>query len=436
MRYETIKSSILFVLVMLSVFLTWNLWTYQPNYATMEKSNYVAQVSLSEKQEVKKIIKPDMALFHLKNEHYGTVNADELDKMIKEMSSWKFLDIKNYTDKVANINQLENANGSVEFLFPAEVPIQLFRDVLTFEDKKVPAFNFDRFIVNVENPDKENGVVYFVSTADQQVYISHINTTFLNNFYHDFYKNANQYPGYFAYNLSEKRPILLPDGPTVMMEYKYLPVTLNSEEFRDALFTDPSFVQKSYVANGEEYTNGSSKMNIDYDKNMLLYVNPTAAGNYQEKSNDLVKRGIDFVNDHGGWTDAYRYVAKDEIHHQMTFRLYSVEGYPVFNEDGLSEINESWGQNEINKYIRPNISLNLPIKTETQKITVPSGHELIHFLKDKKNLKLEQIENLVLGYKMERDIQESKLIRLEPEWYYRINKTWYGISMDDLRGDK
>jgi regulatory protein YycH of two-component signal transduction system YycFG len=436
MRYETIKSSILFVLVLLSIFLTWNLWTYQPNYATMEKSSYVAEVSLSEKQEVKKIIKPDLVLFHQKNSHYGTVNSDEIDKMIKEITNWRFLDIKNYTDKVPNISQLENANGSVEFIFPAEVPIQLFRDVLSFEDKKVPEFNFDRFVVNVENSDKETGTVYFVSSAQQQVYISHVSTTFLNTFYHDFYKNANQYPAYFSYNLSEKRTVFLPEYQTEMMEYKYLPVTLNSEEFRDALFTDPSFVQKSFVANGEEYTNGSSKMNIDYDSDMLIYVNPTAASSYQEKTNDLVKRGIDFVNDHGGWTDAFRYVDKDETHHQMKFRLYSVEGYPVFNEAGLSEINETWGPNEINKYIRPNISLDLPLKTEMQKITIASGHEVIQFLKNKKNIKLEQIDNLILGYEMEKDSQETKLIRLEPAWYYRYNKIWYSISLDELRGNK
>ncbi len=436
MRYETIKSSILFVLVMLSIFLTWNLWTYQPNYATMEKNNTVAEVSLSEQQEVKKIIRPDVALFHLKNDHFGTANADELDKMIKEISSWRILDVKNNTDKVANINQLEHAAGSVELIFPAEVPIQLFRDVLSFEDKKVPEFNFDRFIVNVENPDKDNGVVYFVSSAQQQVYISHVSTTFLTNFYHNFYKNADSYPRYFSYNLTDKRTIFLPDQPTDMMEYKYLPVTLNSEEFRDALFSDPSFVQKSFVSNGEEYTNGSSKMNIDYDKNMLLYVNPTAAGKYQEKPNDLVKRSIDFVNDHGGWTDAYRYVGKDDNHHQITFRLYSVEGYPVFNEDGLSEINEIWGPNEISKYVRPNISLDLPLKTEMQKLTLPSGHEVIQYLKNKKNFKLEQMENLVLGYEMESDSLETKLIRLEPTWYYRYNKTWFKISTDDLRGNE
>jgi regulatory protein YycH of two-component signal transduction system YycFG len=45
MRYENIKSGILTLLVLVSILLTWNLWTYQPNYETMENNNVVEVVS-------------------------------------------------------------------------------------------------------------------------------------------------------------------------------------------------------------------------------------------------------------------------------------------------------------------------------------------------------------------------------------------------------
>lgn len=436
MTYETIKSAILTILVFLSILLTWNLWTYQPNYETMEKSNTIAEVTLSEKQEVKKIVRPDMVIFHEKDMNYGMINADKLDKLIAEMSRWSIFDVKNYSDKAGNINQLEHGNGKVEIIFPAEVPIELYRNVLTFQQNKIPSFTFDRIVINVLNSSKDNGTVYFVSSANQQVYSSHVSAASLNDFYRNFYTGANQSPQYFAYNATDRRTIYLPENAVQMTEYKYLPVTLNSDEFRDALFTDPSFVEKTIVSSGEEYTNGLSKMNIDDEKNLLLYVNPTAVGNYTESSNDLVKRSIDFVNDHGGWTDAYRYVDKDDAHHRVTFRLYSVDGYPVFNEDGISEINEEWGPNDINKYVRPDISLELPIKTEMQTVTSPSGHEVLTYIQNRKNFKPELLEDLVLGYDMEKDLSESKLILLEPAWYYRYNKVWYKISMDDLGGNE
>jgi regulatory protein YycH of two-component signal transduction system YycFG len=434
MKYETIKSGILIILVLLSVLLTWNLWTYQPNYATMEKNSYVAEVNMSEKQDVKKIVGPDMVMYHKQGGHFGTTRTDELDKLMKELSRWSFYDVKVFTDKPGNINELTQGNGKVEIIFPAEVPIDLYRNVLKFTDKKLPSFNFYRIIINAEGLDKGNGIVYFVSTANQLVYTSHISASFLNDFNRTFYKGASRYPSYFSYNVTEKRTIYLPDKPVEMMVYKYLPVTLNSEQFKEALFTDPSFVQKSIIAKGEEYTNGSSKLNINYDKNMLLYVNPTAEGYYLEDSNGLIKRSIDFVNDHGGWIDSYRYVEKDDNYHRVTFRLYSEEGYPVFNEDGLSEISETWGKNEINKYVRSDISLELPLKMETQKVIQPSGHNVIKFIQSKKNFRPELLENLVLGYEMERDSSESKLILLQPVWFYQYDKKWQQIPMEELGG--
>ncbi|MCQ6280242.1 YycH family regulatory protein [Bacillus sp. EB600] len=433
MKYETIKTTMLTILVLLSVFLTWNLWTYQPKYATMEKNNVVAD-TMSEKQEIKKIVRPDMVLYHKQGQYYGTTRTDELDKLIKELGHWSFTDVKIYADKPENLNELTHGNGKVEIVFPAEVPIELYQNVLKFTDKKIPSFNFDRIIINAEGLDKGNGIVYFVSTVNQVVYSSHISASFLNDFKRGFYKGAGRYPSYMSYNVNEKRTIFLPENPVEMMVYKYLPVTLNSEKFKDALFNDPNFVQKSIVTKGEEYTNGSSKMNINYDKNMLLYVNPTAKGYYLEDSKGLMKRSIDFVNGHGGWTDPYRYVERDDNNHQVTFRLYSEEGYPVFNEDGLSEISETFGKNEINKYIRPNISMELPIKTEMQKITSPSGHTVLQFIQSQKNFKPELLQNIVLGYEMGRDSKESKLIILKPVWFYQYDNKWKQISMMELGG--
>ncbi|MCL6572791.1 MAG: hypothetical protein K6T88_14090, partial [Bacillus sp. (in: Bacteria)] len=385
---------------------------------------------------LQKIIRPDKVLFHVKDQHYGTTNAEELDKVIKELSQWTFFDVKKYTDDLEDIKELIHGSGNTEIVFPGEVPIELYRSVLTIEGKKVPSFNFDRIIINVENLQKENGIVYFVSTENQQVYISHISSANLSKFNSDFYKKVTHYPLYFAFDATETRRIFLPEGETEMLTYKYLPVTLNSEEFKEALFNDPSFVQKSLVPQGEEYTNGSSKMEVNYDSNILRYVNPTADDNNLNNAYDLVKRSIDFVNEHGGWTDPYRFVSKDEFNRSVTFRLYSNDGYPVFNDKGISEISEVWNRDEISKYERPNISLELPLTTEMQKVIKPSGHDVLEVMQSKKDFKPELLEEMILGYRMEKDSVEKLLILLEPAWFYRYDKTWGEITMEDLGGLK
>ncbi|MEH7074490.1 YycH family regulatory protein [Neobacillus drentensis] len=434
MRYENIKSGILTFLVLVSILLTWNLWTYQPNYETMDKGNTVAEVTLSEKQEVQKIIRPDQVFFHDKGQHFGTNHASELEKVSAEINNWVFFDVKRYTDEVKDLKKLMHGSGNTELVFPSEVPIELYRSVLNIEGKKIPSFNFNRIIINMGKSAKENGIVYFVSTENQQVYISHISSANLNNFNRNFYKKAAQYPRYFAYEASNKRTIFLPHTETDMTSYKYLPLTLDSEEFKEALFANPSFVEKSFVPSGEEFTNASSKMTVNFESNILRYVNPTVEENFINSSYDLVKRSIDFVNEHGGWTDPYRYVEKNELNHSVTFRLYSMDGHPVFNGNGLAEISEVWGRDEIRNYTRPNISLELPLTTEMKKVTLSSGHAALNFLQNKKNFKSSLLEDIVLGYRMERDNDENRLIVLEPAWFYRYDHSWRQITMEDLGG--
>lgn len=434
MKYESIKSMILVVLILVSIIFTWNLWTYQPKFDLMDSSNYVKEVTLREKKELQRIIQPDQILFHVNDQHFGTTSSDELNKMMKEIGKWSFYDVENHTEKVENMKELIHGNGKAEIIFPGEVPMDIYRNVLKFEEKKIPSFNFDRMIINVENASKEDGTVYFVSSEHQQVYISHVSPSLLTEFNRNFFKNADRLPRYFTFEAKDTRTIFIPEGKAEMMESKYLPVILNSEEFKEALFNDPRFVQRSLLQQGEEYTDDSSKMTVRYDTNRLVYVNPTVETNYVENSYDLLMRSIDFINEHGGWTDTYRYVEKDEFSRSVTFRLYSMDGFPVFNERGMTEIQEVWGRDEINKYARPIISLELPLTTEMEKVTLPSGQEALAYIQKKKNFKPELLEALTLGYRMERDTDENKLVLLEPAWFYRYNHVWQQITNDDLGG--
>jgi regulatory protein YycH of two-component signal transduction system YycFG len=434
MKYENSKSAILTFLVLVSIVLTWNLWTYQPNFDLLENGNIVEEVTLKEKMELHQIISPDLVLFHRNGQHFGTTNAVSLDKMMNDLRKWSFYDVEDYSENVENIKELVHGNGNAEIVFPADIPIEIYRNVLKFEEKRIPAFNFNRIVINVENSEKGNGTVYFVSSDYQHVYVSHISPSLLTEFNRDFFKNAEQYQPYIPFEATNQRTVYIPNGKLEMMEYTYLPVVLNSEAFKEALFSDPNFVQKGTVSGVEEFSDVSSKMTVNNDTHMLLYVNPTGESDYVDNSYDLLKRSIDFINGHGGWTDPYRYVAKDEKRKSVKFRLYSTDGYPVFNESGMSEIVEVWGREEITKYVRPNISLELPLTTEMVKVTLPTGSSVLEFLKSRKNFKPELLEQLVLGYRMSKDTSENRLILLEPAWFYRYNQTWGQITREDLGG--
>jgi regulatory protein YycH of two-component signal transduction system YycFG len=438
MTYENIKSAILTILVLGSFYFTWNLWTYQPKYETIEKSHYVEEVSIGEKREVKKIIKPDLALFHIDGKHYGTEASSELERIIRQMGQWEIEELKNYTDKVEDFKDFVHGNGNVEIIFPEEVPLPIYKNVLTFaNDKSIPQFRFDRIVIHTNQPhQQDSSSLYFISYKNKQVYSSQVDSSQLVHFNETIVANANEYPTYFTYEPKFERVIFLPEMERTMMMYKYYPDFLDSEKFKEALFPDPSFVQKSFISEGEEYTDGSSKMNIFSKDYMLFYVNPVEESEFIGNSTEILQRGIDFINEHGGWTDPYRYVGMDDWNQQIIFRLYTSDGYPVFNETGMSEMIEVWGRTDITKYLRPNFSLNLPLRSEMVEVKTPSGGQILDFLNKQKDFQMEQLEDLRLGYRMEKDSKEPRLIVLEPAWFYRYNGDWGQVRLDYLRGER
>ncbi|MBP2242656.1 regulatory protein YycH of two-component signal transduction system YycFG [Cytobacillus eiseniae] len=437
MTYENIKSAILIILVCSSVLLTWSIWTYQPNVEVMDKqNNTVEKVAISDKKEVEEIVKPERIYYHQdKERHFGTVDNNEIKKVIAEISRWNFTDFENVMSEISNYSSFIHQSGHAVIVFPDSVPIDLYRSSIDIKEKELPNFHFDRIVIDVEGTEKEQSYVYFVSSQGDQAYRSHVASSFVHNFNTGFFKNVEynlNYDKYFSYQIAEERLLFLPVQETKMLRYQYLSNPLDAEKYKYALFTDPSVVQKNFQSSGEEYKDYSSLMRVNNERNTLSYVNPVESSKNHFTSNNLLKRSIDFINEHGGWTGDYRYVDVDESTHDVLFRLYESNGYPIFSEEyGISEISHTWGQNEIIEYSRSNFSLGTQI--DTSEVVLQAGHEIIDVLEGMDEIKMDQIQDVVIGYTMKKDSQ-TVLVHLEPSWYYKYHDSWSKISVNEMGG--
>jgi regulatory protein YycH of two-component signal transduction system YycFG len=439
MNYEKIKSVILTILVVTSVFLTWNLWTYQPNYATMEHSNYVQEVALSEQRKMNDIITPNKIMYHFNDSHFGTVDSEDVNRTLEEIQTWNFYDFQNISDEIENLSDFIHSKGKVEIIFPDIIPMDIYKKIIHVEDEKMANFKFNRVVIDVESRTKGDGRIYFVNYGDsksQQVYESHIEAADIRNYYNLVYSVADQGSPYYSYQMTDGRRIFLPENTIKMTSYIYFLDRLDTDKFKDALFDDPSYVQKNAVSNVMEYTDGSSMLTVNNGTLMLSYVNPAEETDIILNSTELLQNSIDFVNGHGGWTGNYKYEDMDEFNQQIIFRLYNRDGYPIFSKVGLSKITQVWGQKEIHKYTRPTFDLDVPLRTETTEVTLSSGTEIVEFLQTKKGLKQELLHDIVLGYSMTKDSEESQLISLKPSWFYKYDNSWVEITPEELGGIK
>ncbi|MFE8702000.1 YycH family regulatory protein [Cytobacillus sp. FJAT-54145] len=436
MTYENIKSIILAILIVLSVLLTWGLWTYQPNYDIMENAKTVQEVALSEKKDLKEIVRPDRIFYHSRESHLGTNDPLEINKTIKELSRWNFNDFQDISSGVDNLEEFLQDQNKVEIVYPDIIPIDLYKNVLNIKVKDELNIGFDRIVISLENTTRESGFVYFISYSENTVVQSRVTASFITNYETNFYTNAANNPKFIRYvaeETSEGRSLFVTEDPVTMSLYNYLIDPLPTEKFRDALFNDPSFVQNNYIAPIEEYTDGSTLLTINHDQNNIFYVNPAQENEVSMGANNILQKSIDFVNGHGGWTDPYRYVGMDPLGQSIVFRLYDPNGYPIFSDTGISEVLQVWGENEINKYLRNNFSLGR--RVESMEITLLSGKDALENLKKLDDFNPEFLQDLVLGYKMSKETQ-GPLVQLEPSWFYKYNDQWWILPTDQNGGLK
>ncbi|MCY9138563.1 YycH family regulatory protein [Peribacillus frigoritolerans] len=440
MNFERAKSIILIILVGTSIFLTWSIWTYEPEYDPFEQSSEFIKIK-SDVQIVSDVIKPVSILFHGNGQHFQTSNPAEINEMEKQFLQWRFSGIKE-----VSVNRLQrkfddfvHEDGSIEIEFSDDIPISLYKTVLNITDKEVPEFSFDRIIIKQKNISGNESAVYFVSYDKRKIYQGMVDSKKLRNFMDSFYRGSYyKYPEYTAETINSKRTLFVPENPVEINRLQYYIDSLDIGDLKSALFINPKYVRQEPVSVGEEYTDGTRLMTVNKDNYLISYINPAQKSKLFDSSSDLLQKSIDFINEHAGWeNNNYHFAYMSENEQRVVFRLF-VNGYPAFNESGMTEIEQIWGKEEIYSYDRPYFKLDSVLPSVGSAKTLPSGKEVVNQLKSKDNIDFNSVEDISIGYKLDKSLDSKlvTLVTLEPTWYYRIGDKWFIVPFDDTGGDR
>ncbi|MEY9870277.1 regulatory protein YycH of two-component signal transduction system YycFG [Peribacillus sp. B2I2] len=441
MNFERAKSIILIILVGTSIFLTWSIWTYEPEYDKFgDQSNYIK--IKSDVQIVSDVIKPVSILFHGNGRHFQTSNPVEINRMEKEFSQWNFTGVKEISVKrlQRKFDDFVHEDGSIEIEYSDEVPISLYKTVLGITDTEVPGFSFDRIIIKQKDISGNESAVYFVSYDQGKIYQGMVDSKRLRRFMDLFYTGSyDRHPEYTAETINSKRTLFVPEKPVTISKFQYYIDSLDIGDLKNALFNNPKYVRQDSVSVGEEYTDGTRLMTVNKENYLISYINPAQKRKLFGSSSDLLQKGIEFINDHAGWEDNnYRFAYMSENEQRVVFRLF-VNGYPAFNESGMTEIEQIWGKEEIYSYERPYFSLASVLPSEGSEMTLKSGREVLNQLKSKDNIDFKSVEDISIGYKLHKSLDSKlvTLVTLEPTWYYRIGDKWFIVPFEeDTGGDQ
>lgn len=423
MKLETTKSFLLIVLIGISLLLTFGLWSYQPSNERLNSPTLLNEVVLNGKEETKKdIIEPSSIIFHTEKGHFGFENPIDRQSLYRDMQSWVMYDFRSLER-----SEWEPENEEVEVIFPTAIPMEILSSVFSFNDDIVfPNMSVKRMYFTFDS-ETASLAVHFLSENGQQRAVATINDS---KNYQQLWSVTSTLKGldeYFLFN-DEYSPIYLPEEKVNLENQSFSVSNINAKQLVDVLFVDPSVVRSNI---SETYFKDSERgMHVDPDISMEYFIPFRTESEQIMEPLRLLDNSILNINDHKGWTEEYNLseIETNANRNSVKYQMY-YEGFPVYNGADLSFIKQEWRGQLLTKYERPlfYLSNHLP---RSEQVELQSGHSVADYLENSSNYKLENIQDIQLGYKLHY-LKTDSLVTLKPMWYMNYSGQWIEIKFDE-----
>lgn len=430
MTLEKLKTITLMILVLLSLVLTYFLWTYEPNYEPLHNLETVEKVTLAAERPLSEVIKPIQLFYHDDNTHWGTYNSQHLSPFYQLLLDATFVNFETHTLD-SRLRRLVKEHRSIEFVYADGVSMNVFHQLLDFNQERPMLSDVERIVLfEKRNGNRIKMFAWFVSKSRNSYIEAEIkNQTF--QAYEDVYERERQnFLAVKPLNIgSDRMPIYFPIKQLKLNRLQAYPVPIPELELTNALFSDPNLVRESYrEADIRSYTDGNSELKLYLLENYLTYINPTRRG--EQQTDDVEESPFlqvhRFINSHGGYTEPFTFMGIKRLPDNKTeveFHL-SFNGYPSFDAR-IAEMKVIWQEQEVFEYIRATETISdSVIYKEPDMETLLTAEELEYSLKQSLNVDMKQIDNLTLGYMV--STYDDYLV-FTPNWYMYYRGTWEPI---------
>ncbi|MGG3622347.1 two-component system activity regulator YycH [Bacillus gobiensis] len=445
MNRETLKSYFLIFLILVSCFFTYNIWTYQPlNQATgSESETSEKEVISTEKRDLSDLVRPNQMFFHNNGLHYGLNQSDDFDKVWEKIRKWNVTNTRNISESM-NQDDInfpswlygEDDSTKLVLSFSDELPIDLFRSLFQWTDESYEAKSFDQIVIPSLSDDS-NKRIYLVSSSQQVVIEATVEAADFQNLMAEVDNNKQNYPTYFTEDLEQKqKQFFLPNQPLHMDRRLFATKNYSSETFKSALFDNLKYVKQESGFNKTLFTDGIKLLQIIPSQKQLQFQNRKITPTTTLPSAQLIRRSLEYLNSHGGWTDNYQFfymTDRQEVYFNMQMDHVPVLNNPD-NSYGIPSIELQWSNEELWDYKRPTFSLD-DIPLETNDMEIMSGSELVKWLKDQSTYKLDDIDQITPAYMLSPSEQDRYVVAT-PVWSLVLKNGQIVLLTENLMNEK
>ncbi|MEB2280523.1 YycH family regulatory protein [Lysinibacillus xylanilyticus] len=435
MKYiEPVKSVVLFLLVVLSVVLTFIIWTYTPDYKFIEQTEG-KEILIGPQKKPEDVIRPYKAIYRFDKEFTGTVSNGAMVDIMDAFHGWNILDLMPIDTnlKADSVNNMIRSNNCMTVFFPGEIPYSAFNTIFQFADKELPETTFNRMIIDWSNYSSKYLQVFFISGNNELLMRSRVSLENANQFVRNIIEPAKTYGTFKEVERDGFTSLYIANDKIESAKYTYI-IEEKPELFKNVVFTNlNNVVRTDESATTEKYHDGMSRMVIDSKVKSLTYVYPAAESSVRIEPSKLFTDSFEFINEHGGFTDDYRLASTSTSNNQLDYQLY-LHGLPIYSDQAINRITTVWGDNRIFRYKRPYFSFEKDIPSEKEMKELPSGSEIVEKIKKLNNIALSDIDDIVVGFYL--TYNQSTIVTLEPCWFVIRNGISTKLTPDILGGVK
>lgn len=423
MKYDSIKTFILVVLIFISFVLSYIVWSYQPNFDYLSDESQVSEIDVGGEEKTKnELIEPIKIVFNNKGTIKSFVEPKDRRAMYKDMAAWVMDDVE-----ATKAKGRPDAQQYVELVFPTSIPASLLSNLFTFDDDTdLPNWEFERVFMIPEEESKSVEVVVMSEDHKQQLKAK-INKSEVYNTVKSYTEDENDSLQDAIVLEEGDDPVYLPESSSEWTEKTVIASSIDSELFVNALFANPSLVTMN---TGEGYfTDGQRGMEVMDHGRKLEYINPLESNYERMDASDLLDISVNNINEHNGWTNNFMYSGTTESKNNIRFRL-TYNGLPVYDQNQYSVIEQEWRDDELHQYNRPLIEVGSLLNEEETELS--SGEEIrekVSANQDKYNLA--DIKDIRIGYYMDYS-DDTHSLTLEPSWFIQYSDDWVRLDEEEL----
>jgi regulatory protein YycH of two-component signal transduction system YycFG len=408
MNLEKFKTILLINLVIISIFLTWNLWTYQTDLETVtdEKAGEV----LKEKKK-SEVIRPYQIAYHTKGKHYASELRTYIDPLTNALGESGIKGIEDQ-GKVNSVNSYISEHEKIELVYPVEIPMEIIAEIYKIEmDKALNDVMIDRIVINPDNRQ-----IYFISYKESRVVkgtLSSVDENVFKTVQTSFPSDVGEHVKYsLPSDLNNPKFVYLP-----IKEPQVDKIFVKAQEIKTSSFVPVLFGDGSYTEVKEDtfFISGTNMLEIDRKQKQLNFKNTANTKETEKLSNSArIQRSIAFITGHNGWKDDSYFLEDWNVTSEettTTFRLFiNNASFPVFPN---ARIQHEFKNGNTSLYKRP--TYDLLGEEVLVKEPLISGTKVIELLENDKSIEMNRVQDIRIGYKIE-PAQESKDFILKPIW--------------------